>query len=147
MAYECSANQVAQYIPWPGATRVYHTNHPLANDDLRLTGEAVAQLSPERQDRYQKAMANTHTRFASLQLRLADTARPVTVEKAKEVLSSHDSAEHPVCRHKIPGQPAMTNACMAMELSESPALHVTSGLPCEREFKTLRFQAPRPRPM
>ena len=30
--YECSANQVREFSPYPGVTRVCHTNHPVMND-------------------------------------------------------------------------------------------------------------------
>jgi len=32
-SHECSANKVSCFEPYKGATRLYHTNHPLANDD------------------------------------------------------------------------------------------------------------------
>jgi hypothetical protein len=32
-AHECSANKVSRFEPHKDATRLYHTNHPIANDD------------------------------------------------------------------------------------------------------------------
>jgi hypothetical protein len=37
VAYECSANKVCQFVPYEGATRVFHTNHPLVNNDYDET--------------------------------------------------------------------------------------------------------------
>jgi len=137
--YECSANRVCQFIPYEGATRVYHTNHALVNDDVRLTARAMEKLPADVQLQLGRARQNSETRFRSLENWLRDTSEPVTVERVKSILSSHDSPEYPICRHKRPDNPGMTNACLIMECSTLPVMHVASGPPCMTEFKSFRF--------
>lgn len=127
--YEASANQV-RHVP-AGGTRIVHTNHPFANDDLR-----VSIRTPEVQSRNWK---KTTTRYNCIQNRLADHSQPVTVETIKAILSSHDSQDVPVCRHAGAEGNLSTAAAMIMELSEHPVLHLAQAHPCEAEFKTFRF--------
>ncbi len=127
--YEASANQV-RHVPAEG-TRIVHTNHPFANDDLR-----VSNRSPEVQARNWK---KTTTRYNCIQKRLADNSQPVTVEAIKAILSSHDSEDIPVCRHAGKEGLISTAAGMIMELSEKPVLHLAQAHPCEAEFKSFSF--------
>ena len=137
--FEGSANKVSQFIPYPAAKTVYHTNHPLANDDLWLDVNHLDRVAPELRESFKKFQRNSETRLQSLKKRLDDTARPVTVEAMKSILSSHDSQEFPVCRHGRPGEGNITTFSMVMELKPSPELHVAPGPPCRTEFKTYRF--------
>ena len=140
MDYECSANKVNRYIPFIGANVVYHTNHPIDNDDLDLTAEKVNLLSPELQTYVARAQQNTDMRFDSIEKRMKNLETPVTVEKAKEILSSHDTQDDPVCRHKRDDQNGMTNFSMVMELQENPRFHIASGPPCMTEFREFNFR-------
>jgi len=45
---------------------------------------------------------NSEIRFSSLEKRLKDTSKIVTVETVQAILSSHDNPQHPVCRHEKP---------------------------------------------
>jgi hypothetical protein len=66
----------------------------------------------------------------------------VDVARLKQVLSSHDSAEFPVCRHHQPGanpMRGMTNDSLIMVMSQPAELHVTSGPPCSNEYKIFHF--------
>ncbi len=138
VALECSANKVSQFVP--GATRVYHTNHPLVNDDTDDAHlEALVQSFPEAEELIRLGKLNTQTRFSSLEKRLSDTSQPVTVETIKSIVSTDDAPQYLVCRHKKPDTPAMTNAGFIMVLADAAELHIALGPPGMTEFQTLTF--------
>jgi len=136
---EASANKVSRFVPHPGATRVYHTNHPLVSDDLWLEGKNIAMVAPQLRESFKKGRINSETRLEALKKRLGDTSKPVTVETAKSILSSHDDPEYPVCRHGRPGQGDITTFSLIMVLKPSPEFHVAPGPPCKTEFRTYTF--------
>ena len=128
VTYECSANQVRQYVPDVGATRLFHTNHPLANDDLRRKKRQTAGIP-----------SNSEVRLSTLERHLGDSSVRVNVDMIKSALGSHDSSEHPVCRHKSSDDSWMTVGCSIMVLSTSPELHLAPGPPCSTDFQTFTF--------
>jgi len=136
---EASANVVSRFVAHPGATRVYHTNHPLVSDDLWLEGKNFKTIAPQFREAFKKHRLNSETRLEALKKRLEDTSKPVTVETAKSILSSHDDPEYPVCRHGRPGQGDITTFGMIMVLTPSPEFHVAPGPPCKTEFRTYTF--------
>jgi len=123
VSLECSANKVVEYLPYDGARRTYHTNHPLVNDDI------VLPLRPRA--------GTTHARFDYLDSRLRDPKKRVTVDAIKNILGSH---EGPVCVHNN-NQPVggVTFMSLIYVLTKPPELHITTGPPCSSEWKTLRF--------
>jgi isopenicillin-N N-acyltransferase-like protein len=137
--FEGSASKVSQFIPNPEANRVYHTNHPLVNDDLWLDIKTIERMAPELRERFKKGILNSETRLQALKTRLDDLAKPVTIERAKSILRSHDSPEFPVCRHGKPGEGDITTYSMIMVLKPSPEIHVAPGPPCKTEFTTYKF--------
>lgn len=122
---ETSANQVAEYRPHPD--RVFHTNHPLANDDFAS--------KPEPQNGEQVDEFNTGERMAVLQRELNNND-PVDVEKAKTILSCPDGH---VCRLQENPIPAFTFTSAIMELSNEPVMHVAAGPPSQVGYETFRF--------
>jgi predicted choloylglycine hydrolase len=121
--FECSANKVRRFVPYEGASRVYHTNHTLINDD--------------KESKMLPPTANTLNRFNFLESQLKDPSKIITVETIKAILSSH---EGPICvhnTHQLKG--ACTLGSLIMSLSTSPELHLASGPPCSKEYKTFRF--------
>ncbi len=137
--YECSANKVVRYFPFEGANVVYHTNHPLVNDDLDLTPERIKLLPPEIQVWLDRAMLNTTTRCNSLETYLKHRTTPLTVPDIIKILSTHDTPDDPVCRHRRDDQQGMTNFSFVMEFGSEPCLHIASGPPCMTEFRTFNF--------
>jgi hypothetical protein len=137
VCFEGSANKVSQFIPSPGATRVYHTNHPIANDDIWLSPDNPEKMAPALRSRLKTGIANSKTRFQTLEKRLSDLSKPMTVETVKSILCSHDSEEFPVCRHDERGN--ITTFSMIMTLSDSPEMHVAAGPPCKTGFKVYKF--------
>ncbi len=125
---EASASKVVEFKPFPDGRFVYHTNHPLINDDLKPWA---------LMDEF--SLANTKTRLASVKNRLGSDAAAVDEEAIKAILRSKDSAHHPVCRTLRPGSSVFTFGATIMTLSGTPALDVTMGPPDVNPFVHLRF--------
>jgi len=136
-AHECSANKVSRFEPYKGATRLYHTNHPLANDDQGIYKEWLESVK----DRWQpKHPNNSDIRFMSLEKRLKNPKMPITVDNIKKILSSKDDPQNPVCREKrADGGGGFTAGGLIMDLSEKPVLHLAPGPPCTTGFQTYTF--------
>jgi isopenicillin-N N-acyltransferase like protein len=138
--YECSANQVVRYIPFDGSKVVYHSNHPVVNNDLDLTPELIQSLPTDLKTWVARATVNTETRFNSLEARLKERKEPLTVAEVKKILSSHDTPDDPICRHRRDDQNGMTNFSFIMEFGSEPRIHIASGPPCMTEFRTFNFR-------
>jgi hypothetical protein len=135
--FECSANKVVRFEPEPGARRLWHTNHPLANDDQAIYREKVV-----------PGMANPPTggpgvsevRYDTFANRLGDPEKPVGVDEIKAALASHDIPGSPICTHLPPdGRLGLKSVCSVMELSVPPVLHLSAGPPCSAPFKRYTF--------
>lgn len=127
---EASAGKVVEFKPFPDGRLVYHTNHPLVNDDLKPWA-SMDEIS----------LANTETRLASVRDRLGSDPASVDEDAIKTILRSKDSPRHPVCRTLRPGSSAFTFGATIMSLSETPALDVTMGPPDVNPFVHLAFAA------
>jgi hypothetical protein len=136
---ECSAHRVAEVGPMSTSGRIYHTNHPLVNDDTRnwdTLWERGERESPEMIAQM-KARMTTYNRFSALQ-RDMETGLPVDVRRAAEILSDHTA---PVCQHHI-HKMNYTGGCLIMELDENnPRLHIAGGPPCSTPFRTYTFNS------
>ena len=137
--YECSPNQVKQFLPDQGSTRIYHTNHPIENTDLdddylTLLNKInfYGEYGPE------KKRLDTEARLDLLKHNLQENSRSITVEMIKKILSSHNVKDYPICRHDLPSG-AYTNMGLIMELSKPPKLHISFGAPCKTEFSLYEF--------
>jgi isopenicillin-N N-acyltransferase-like protein len=136
--YECSGNLVQRLLPANSEERLAHTNHPLASSDLL----DLAQVSEETH--LYRRISDEHSthRMACLQHTFLDESEPVTVERIKQVLSSHEPPEFPICRHLPAGADpmrGMTNNSLIMVLDRPAELHLTSGPPCISAYKTFHF--------
>jgi hypothetical protein len=137
--WECSANKVVRFLPWEGATRVYHTNHPLANDDQSVYRTILGKIPEEK--RPKNPDENSEIRFKALEKRFKDPSKAITVETAKEALCSRDDPQNPVCNIKPEKGPGgFTAGASIMVLSEPPVLHFAAGPPCVKPFHTYTFQ-------
>ena len=134
---ECSANQVAQYVPDGAMGRVWHTNHPFVNEDA-----ATGQASPGSAG--VMASENTRARYACLTERIGEAQAPVTPEVIKATLSSRDHPDHPVSRRVEPGNPNVigyTAGAMIYVLGETPHMELAAGPPCSTDFLPFGFDA------
>ena len=134
---ECSAHKVVEVPPSPETKRVYHTNHPLSNDDtqswsdLWTRGEREAPQMIEQM----KSRMTTFDRFAALK-RDVEADLPLDVRRAADILSDHSA---PVCLHHL-GKGNYTLGCLIMELdAEKPRLNIAGGPPCSTPFRTYTF--------
>ena len=136
VTFECSAKRAVAFKPYPGATRLYHTNHPLVNPDQRIFEIFLKRIGLKPSDWY----PNSGTRYNTLEKRLSDLKSPLTLQTITEALSSHDDPKNPVCRHKNEdGTGGFTFGCSIYELGPKPRLHLAPGPPCSTPFETYTF--------
>jgi len=135
--FEASATGVVQFTPVAGGSPVYHTNHPLANDDLKpWWAQRTKQMTPE-----ERRYSNSHVRFASLETRLSKSGNDIVELTIKETLRSRDSEWNPVCRSLKSGGAIFTFGSTIMTLSGHPSLQVTYGPPDKSEYVLYSFQS------
>jgi isopenicillin-N N-acyltransferase like protein len=146
---ECSAGQVEQHTAAKTPSVVFHTNHPLANDDFNDKYRAVLrdrEANTRTDDFYHQAVdfveANSGTRLASLRTHLAGlTADDITVDKIRAILSSHDRDDHPVCMSLGDATKLASIVSTVMELSDNPRFHVAFGPPDITPYRTYTFSS------
>ena len=134
--FECSANRVVEFVPNDIEGAVYHTNHVLASDDL--TPEARKRLGTA--STLANPTGDSPVRLDSVRTRLAKLKEP-GVGPIREILSSHDSADHPVCRRFQSKTSGFTFECSIMVLGNQPELHFSPGPPDTTPFHVLTFPA------
>jgi hypothetical protein len=88
--FEASANNVVEVDPPNTGSFIFHTNHPVANEDY----------SPEgTQEMSQPNLADsTRTRYQALRNHLAGYPGKKVIDLIQETLRSHDSQQCPICR-------------------------------------------------
>lgn len=138
-SFEASSTKVVEYTPDSHA--IYHTNHPLVNDDYNEKYKKFLEETEGTKDIY----PNSVVRLQSLDARLKDLAE-IDVDIIKSALSSKDSAKNPVCRSYDPSIPNFTFGCVIMVLSENPEMHVAPGPPDVTPFQILKAGRSRPVP-
>ena len=133
---ECSANQVVEYQNAANVERVWHTNHPLINDDCSIHEQRLERMTEQEQATWRDgtgARSNTHARMNYLNRELRQSNDALTVACIREHLSSHEA---PVCHHS---EQKITLGCLIMELGDPPVLHLSPGPPCCTPFASHRF--------
>jgi len=141
---EVSAHKICEYVPYPGADRVWHTNHPLANDDVAIWRKRIESAPPHLTQPF-LSRSTSQARLATLARALGvppdAPVRPwpqevgASLDTIRAALSSHDG---PVC---IDGDgDKITSGCLIMELSVPPVLHVAPGPPCSTPSATHAFE-------
>ena len=131
--FECSRYCITPYVPtdWQGA--IFHTNHPLINQDITQDG-------PEFEP---SAATNSETRFNSIARRLGNGASSDALQRIKAALAAHDDPEHPVSRtinsKNTNTTIGYTAGSSIYELGDTPRLHLAAGPPCMTDFKIFEF--------
>jgi hypothetical protein len=134
---ECSASKVVEFNPLPDRKRVYHTNHPMVNDDTESWTKMIEHGMQEAPQVVIdiNARMTTYSRYESLQ-KAVEKEVPLDVHRANEILSDHAA---PVCLHHVP-QRNYTLGCLIMELgAKKPRLNIAGGPPCSTPFRTYTF--------
>jgi len=128
---EASANRIEEFLPFAGADRVYHTNHPLKNDDQAMFRKALAE-SDNEDELIPSYNGSTMERFGELQRRLSTPDKALGISDMKTAFSSHTGG---VCRHPDEnGAGNITLGCLIMDLGHTPSLQIAPGPPCKTPF-------------
>ena len=133
--FEASANQVVRFDPKNPNGAVYHTNHPVVNNDLKPWHAAY---DPDQEIEKLPLGSNSYLRFSALEERIKEAAN-ITDADIMEALRSKDDPDNPVCQNIVQGKGGFTFASTVMTLSDTPTLQVTSGPPDESEYKVFTF--------
>jgi predicted choloylglycine hydrolase len=125
--FECSANLISEYKPQSNKKTIYHTNHPLNNDDkikpkieLINTGGST---SVKRFDIVRRFIDREYARNP--------------VDTVKEILSCHQG---PICSH-FNDAPSGTSTLSSIiyVLSKKPEVYISDGPPCSHDYERLNF--------
>jgi predicted choloylglycine hydrolase len=134
--FEASANQVVRFIPGGDkGTVVYHTNHALANHDVK----------PWHKEAFEKRLAgidktdNSVIRLASLEQRIGLQPAAISLDIIKTTLRSKDNPYNPVCRtYGGPGG-GFTFSSILFTLSGRRSVQLTHGSPDQAEYAEYFF--------
>ncbi|WP_396590153.1 C45 family autoproteolytic acyltransferase/hydolase [Allomuricauda sp. R78024] len=132
--FEASANKVVRFNPKNTNGAVYHTNHPIVNDDVKPWFE---KYNPKSTDAY-KLNTDSHQRFYSVKERIASQQK-LTDQVLMNTLKSKDSKEGSVCKANQNDGMGFTFASVVMTISEKPYLQIVAGPPDEDEFIRVDF--------
>ena len=136
--FEASANKVVRFLPDANnPSLVYHTNHPLNNDDLKpwYIESLKKILSGEAKD------DNSFIRFTSLKNRLTLPDSNLSINLIKETLRSKDNLINPVCRVYKNGEAVFTFSSVILTLGKSPSIQLTRASPDQSEYVLHSFKS------
>ena len=133
--FECSAGKVARFVPEGRKGVVYHTNHPLANDDYTER----YRRSLEGGGKNDRGDVNSIARFQALQARLTGDSKEPGLSAIRLALASRDSAEFPICRPYTSQDAGFTFGSTIMVLSGSPEFLVAAGPPDMATYRSFSF--------
>ena len=134
-SFECSSHKVSRFIPEGAADLVWHTNHPLANDDYSPGYREYIQ----NRKNGSKGPTNSEIRLECVRHRALEHPSNLDVDAIKSILKSQDNVQHPVSGPLLDKNSSYTFGSMIMVLSERPELHVAPGPPHVVPYQVLRF--------
>lgn len=135
MDFEASAGKVVPFNPENENGTVYHTNHPVANDNLKAWH---ALFNPKAPNEELFKSSNSYIRFNSLEKGVKNVSE-ITPENIMNVLRSKDDPLNPVCRTWAPGK-GFTFASTIMSLGSPQQLYITAGPPDESDYEVYTFE-------
>jgi len=135
---ECSAGAVAEWAPDDGKA-IWHTNHPLASDDLHAWYRAMLEAGESY-----PFLANSRVRLATLERKLRTAGAACRPEQLRRILASADDPRHPICSCGDEGEfyaemGLFTFGATLMVLSDPPELHATLGPPRQTAWQVVGF--------
>lgn len=135
--FEASANKVVRFNPNNDNGTVYHTNHPIVNDDMK---PRFKRFDPNLKEELKPVKSNSYLRLKAVEKRMTSNTNinDVTI---KEALRSKDDKNNPVCRANNNNGYGFTFASVVMTLSGEPSIQVVAGPPDESEYKTYSFSS------
>jgi isopenicillin-N N-acyltransferase like protein len=134
--FEASANEVVTFNPVADKKIVYHTNHSLANHDVK----------PWMQDYHDMVLSgsgrqtNSTTRFEALERRLTGSGVWPTPEVVKATLRSKDSERYPVCVSYDSKAYGYTFSSVLFTIGDKPSVQVTYGSPDQSDYQEHFFR-------
>lgn len=134
--FEASANKVVRFNPNNENGMVYHTNHPIVNDDIKPRHERFDPNQPE--NRLPRG-SNSYVRLEALKKRMNSTPL-VSDDLIKQTLRSKDDPNNPVCVNRREGRFGFTFASVIMTLTGEPYLQITAGPGDESEYTRVAFK-------
>ena len=134
--FEASTNRVVQYDPKNKNGTVYHTNHPIVNDDVKSWFDPFKPKKKQKESNL--VQSNSGKRFMAVEKRLA-SADHFDENSFKNVMRSRDDPNHPVCRTNLQNGRGFTFASVIFELGLNPQMHFIAGPPDEGEYQVLGF--------
>ncbi len=133
--FEASANKVVRYNPNNENGTVYHTNHPIVNDDVKPWFE---NYNPNLKKEFQPTSSNSHLRFRAVENRMKFSSEIGTAE-IKRALRSKDDENNPVCRANFRDGRGFTFASTIMTLTGEPNIQIIAGPPDEADYERVDF--------
>ena len=131
--FEASANKVVRFDPKNKNGTVYHTNHPLVNDDVKPWFEKSNPTLTEK-----PVNSNSFIRLQAVIKRIAE-GQNINDNLIKETLRSKDDVNNPVCLSYSVGGGGFTFGSVIMTLTGTPYLQITAGSPDASEYKRFDF--------
>jgi len=131
--FEASANKVARYNPQNDNGTVYHTNHPIVNDDLKPWFE---EYNPNLKEK--PINSNSYQRLNAVETRMANSP-DINDQQIMDALRSKDDKNNPVCSTNNNDGYGFTFASIIMTHSDKPFIQVLAGPPDESEFLRVDF--------
>ncbi|MBL0268737.1 MAG: hypothetical protein IPP99_08760 [Chitinophagaceae bacterium] len=135
--FEASSNQVVRFLPKAGESNiVYHTNHALANHDVKDWYKKYHQqvLADSTKN------GDSEVRFASLNQRLNKQASDISTDIIKTTLRSKDNLKNPVCRVYEENGAGFTFSSVIYTLGGKRSVQITYGSPDQSEYKEYFFK-------
>lgn len=135
--FEASANKVVRFIPVANnPSLVYHTNHPISNDDVKPWYKEIVRkaLSGE-------SVGNSVTRFTALKNRLDISNPDFSDNTIKETLRSKDSEKYPVCIAYQSDKDGFTFSSVIYTFGKYPTVQITNGSPDQSEYVLHKFSS------
>lgn len=135
--FEASAAKVVRFTPISdNSSIVYHTNHPIVNDDVK----------PWHKKRLEKVLSgntmkdNSLDRYQALKNRIDVASISLSENTIKETLRSKDSETNPVCVRYNKERNVFTFSSVIFTLGKKPTIQITNGSPDQAEYSLHTFK-------
>ena len=135
--FEASAGRVVRFLPTSSDySIVYHTNHALANSDVK----------PWYEKNHRRILAgelkndNSVVRYASLEKRLGLQVNELSEQVIKETLRSKDDPQNPVCRLYKNASSGFTFSSVVISLGRAPSIQLTNASPDQSPYGLHTFK-------
>ena len=125
--FEVSADHVEEYLPVPELRRIWHTNHPVANDNY-CRDIGMWNKLPDAE------AGNTQARFDFIEREASKAEEPLTRARIMQLLSSREA---PVSAHAEDDFPTINS--VVMEFGETPTMFFSPGPPSQVEYVPFTF--------